>query len=677
MAFVNNPAQEKAIKTIKGPVIIVSCPGSGKTTTLVRRIKNIIDSGANPKKILMVTFANDAAKEMAAKYKEMYKENPGVNFSTIHALCLNILMIERGYKKESIISEHEVMEFFIEQMKYLSDINDAWETARQVVSEISLIKNNYINISSYKPESLEKKTFIELFKAYENYKRKSKLIDFDDMIIHALHLLEDDERVRKRWQNRFDFIQVDEYQDTNQIQRDIIYILADKHKNLCVVGDDDQSIYRFRGADFSIMLNFENDFDKVQKINMSTNYRSTKKIVEMADTCIQRNTKRFDKNFVSFRGEEKKELGETLYAMQTAKPIEIDKMVKLIKERHDKGIEYKDMAILFRTNKQATPIVEALENKDIPYNAADKVKSLFDSWIFEDIKSYIELSFGENTNYNLRKVINHPNRFLKADQFMNIDYSMQGLKYGLNYMKRQGASDWQYNQALESLTTMYKYFGKGVLNKVSPTKKVIEGLNKINYKKYLEDSAKFRNDDVQDYIDEYNNILGSAKRFKTIGDWLKYTKMSIMAARARSKKKDKNGIAIMTMHGSKGLEWNSVFLTGISEGIVPNKKAETSEDIEEERRIFYVAMTRAKDYLYITGTGTESRFMEEIKIDLKERLNPNIPKKMAGSKVFHKEHGEGKIVNYTQDKVRVRYKGGGILEYPFPEIFQERKMKYI
>lgn len=676
MGLVKNLAQEAAIKKIDGPVIIVSCPGSGKTTTLVRRIKNIIDHNVDPKKILMVTFANDAAKEMEAKYKAMYGKNPGVNFSTIHSLSLNILRIEKGYDINSIMQENEKMEFFTQLIKYNPQVNDAWELARQVIIEISNVKNNYINLRTYNAKCVDKQYFIELYQAYEKHKQNNELIDFDDMIIKALHLLEDDKEIRTKWQNRFEYIQCDEYQDTNKIQRDILYILSNKHKNLCVVGDDDQSIYRFRGADYNIMLGFQDDFKNAKRIDMGINYRSTQSVVDIANVCIKRNKRRFDKDFVSYRGVEKGQNGKVEYKPKKDKAEELKEMIVEIKNRHKDGVPYKDMAILFRTNKQVNAIAEALSNEKIPYNSSEKEKSVFESWIFQDIKAYIELSLGIDTNYNLRKVLNHPNRYLQSQRFMDCDYSLAGLRHSIQYLRRQGVPNWQYEAAEESIELLNKYFGIGKLTLSSSPMEVYEGLTAINYMKYLKDSAKFRNEELSSYMDDYNILKAIAGKFNTIEKWLDYAKKNIMLVRERNKKRDKNGIVIMTMHSAKGLEWDSVFLTGISKGIVPSNKAKDEEDIAEERRIFYVAMTRAKDYLYITGTK-ESEFMSEIREDLSEKKEPKITKRMAGTKIYHMDMGDGKVVNYTKDKIRVRFKNGAILEYPFPEVFEKKIMKYI
>ena len=276
MAFIPNKAQEKAIQKTKGPVIVIACPGSGKTTTLVRRIHRMIETGANPKKILMVTFAAQAAQDMARRYEELYKKNPGITFSTIHRLCFSLLIRERGYRTKSVLDERTQIEFFLQRLKNDPTVNDPWETARAIVTEISVIKNNYINIRKYRPRSIDKETFVALYREYEQMKERTRHLDYDDMLVKALEVLEVDKEVRTRWQNRFDYIQCDEYQDTNRIQRDILYLLAAPHNNLCVVGDDDQSIYKFRGADASIMMEFEEDFEQAESIYLSTNYRPPK-----------------------------------------------------------------------------------------------------------------------------------------------------------------------------------------------------------------------------------------------------------------------------------------------------------------------------------------------------------------------------------------------------------------
>ena len=401
MSLQKNEAQEEAIKTIKGPVIVISCPGSGKTTTLVRRIKHIIDNGGNPKKILMITFANSAAADMQERYVKLYGKNPGIMFMTIHSLCFNILRIEKGYDSSSLITESQKMEFLVNQLKGNIYIDDAWEMAKTIATEISAVRNSYTPLKNFIPTGCDKELFVRVYNAYEQEKRNSGKIDFDDMLVKCEELLSTNKEIRDKWSRHFDYIQVDEYQDTNQIQKDIIYTLISRTNNLCVVGDDDQSLYSWRGADPSIMMNFSEDFPKVKVINMSTNYRSSQKIIDYADTLIKRNKKRFQKNFISFRGQNGS-VGEVHFLESKGKRNEMAAIIDKIHYLHEvENYDYNEMAILFRTNKQAEIPVDMLSRAGLPFSSTEKIKTVYESYIFKDIKAYVELSLGMNYKSNL------------------------------------------------------------------------------------------------------------------------------------------------------------------------------------------------------------------------------------------------------------------------------------
>ena len=675
--FKANKEQEEAIATTEGRVILISCPGSGKTTTLIRRIHSIIESGANPKRILMVTFANSAAKDMDARYKKMYGKNPGITFATIHSLCFNILREDAGYTKESLLLEHEKQEFFLHYIRGNPNINDAWDMTKNVITEISRIKNNYVDLKAYTPQSCEKPFFLELLRAYEKEKREHGKIDFDDMLFNCAQLLREDERVLSKWQGRFDYIQCDEYQDTNNIQKDILYLLSEKSGNLCVVGDDDQSIYRFRGADSSIMLAFPKDFPDAKKIFMSTNYRSAQKIVDMADVCIRRNTIRFEKDFISQRGEDGAS-GYVSYKTYQKKAHEMDALVLKIKELHEKGKDYKDMAILVRTNRMAVGPITALSEEQIPYDSTENVTSMYDDWMFKDVEAYVKLSMGEDVENNLLHILNRPNRYLKTAAFKKVPFELEPMLNAISYLMREEV--WKYDSARNSIIDLFTHFGPGKITKETKTKDLFESLTGkkgIRYDKYVKQSAIFRKQNENEALDELEQLKEDAIKHRTVGEWFDHARRVSFMLRENNKKKDANGVRITTMHKSKGMEWNTVFLVGVNDGVIPNRLAELQGDFEEERRILYVAMTRAKDNLFISCSGFESPFMEQTVKGLKEKYEPTVKKRLAGSPVRHIKYGNGRVKSYSEKYVIIHFDGAGDKKFTFPDVFRSNQMQYV
>ena len=679
MSLQKNEAQEEAIKTIKGPVIVISCPGSGKTTTLVRRIKHIIDNGGNPKKILMITFANSAAADMQERYVKLYGKNPGIMFMTIHSLCFNILRIEKGYDSSSLITESQKMEFLVNQLKGNIYIDDAWEMAKTIATEISAVRNSYTPLKNFTPTGCDKELFVRVYNAYEQEKRNSGKIDFDDMLVKCEELLSTNKEIRDKWSRHFDYIQVDEYQDTNQIQKDIIYTLISRTNNLCVVGDDDQSLYSWRGADPSIMMNFSEDFPKVKVINMSTNYRSSQKIIDYADTLIKRNKKRFQKNFISFRGQNGS-VGEVHFLESKGKRNEMAAIIDKIHYLHEvENYDYNEMAILFRTNKQAEIPVDMLSRAGLPFSSTEKIKTVYESYIFKDIKAYVELSLGMNYKSNLFAVLNHPNRYLHSQQFLDIPYREDSFLQAIESL-RHSKDTWRYPAAEKSIKRWFASFGPNKISlQTSPSEifKLMESKDKINYKKHLKNIASMKNEDVESELEIFEMLKEDATRFETVESWLNHAKYVVAKTKELNRKRSNDGIQLATMHKSKGLEWKVVFLIGVDDKVLPGKLVVTDDGREEERRVLYVGMTRAMDILYISSSGTQSKFLIELKEDYKGVFNPTIKKKLPGAKVTHSEYGLGKVVRYSDNAIIINFEKVGLKKLLFPDVFKKGYCRYL
>ena len=671
-----NKAQEEAIHTIHGPVILISCPGSGKTTTLIRRIHYMIEMGVDPSHILMVTFTKASAEEMKHRYQKMFGENGSqITFCTIHSMCLDILKREGIYTYEDIMSEHEKFEFLTGVLKYMPGVEDAWELAKDLISDFSRLKNSYIDPDSYEPESCEKRIFLPCFNQYESYRKELGKIDYEDMMLECKRLLEENPDILKKWQTKYQYIQCDEYQDTNLVQKDILYLLAGKNANLCVVGDDDQSIYRFRGARPSIMFAFRNDFDQCKIINMSTNYRSAQAIVDASDILIKENKSRFEKAFISDRGENGA-TGEFHYLYHENKNDEMKQMIALIKDAKKRGIPYNQIAILFRTNKQAQFPMSELLDHDIPFVSTEKITSIYNSWIFNLIRTYIRLSIGKGSNKDILYVLNRPTRYLKPSMFKEANYTMESLYQCASYLKAE--AEWKYKKARESISEWMNAFGPGKMSLESSPKELFVRLQIVGIKKYIDDYAKLRKTDPEEYLRVYQTLFQDACKFDTIREWYAYGVKYIKRIEALNQAKDNEGVQLTTMHKSKGREWSVVFVIDVNEDIVPHKGSSSSpEGIEEERRLLYVAMTRAKDELYVMASGIESPFiaslMEKIR-NIKIRTKYPIPNE--GTLMMHKTYGMGIVEGVEEGKLFLDF-AGTMRKFVYPDVMEKGQLSYV
>ena len=611
MEYFANPAQEQAIETTEGHVCIIACPGSGKSTTMIRRAHHMVEDLSIPaSSILLTTFSNMAAKDLAEKYKKMYGENPGIFFATLHSLCFNILRTEGLYNVQDILKENDKTEMLFQYLKNREKADNAWDLATKVANDITVVKSNQILLSDYQPVSIKKDAFIRIYNAYEAWKEERHLIDFDDMLIDAYECLVDGRRphARQFWQDKFRYIVCDEYQDTNYIQRDILYALSETSGNLCVVGDDDQSIYRFRGARSEIMLNFGKDFPDCTFIRMGTNYRSGSVIVDFSTKLIGRNSVRFKKEFRSWRGEDSGFQGLMKYSINESREEEFANILSVIKEKHENGLPYNHMCILIRTNEQAGYPVEIFCRNDIPFFCTENVKSKYEGFIFLDLAAYVRLSAGCGNDRDFARILNHPSRFFKEKEFRGAEYSYAGLMQAASYLANEA---WKFNAAEFAIEKWMLAFGPGVVSLSDSPKKAFEKLMLLDYRQYIKQYAEYRNLDEQEFLDQMKALKDEAAQFATIQEWFDFAEEDVLAFRERNKRKDINGVFISTFHKSKGKEYDIVFVTGVAKNGVPHKKAKTKEDLEEERRCFYVACTRAKNELYVsTGSKDTSFFMQ-------------------------------------------------------------------
>ncbi|HJB27777.1 MAG TPA: ATP-dependent helicase [Candidatus Blautia faecavium] len=628
-----NDEQQRAVDLTEGPVILVSCPGSGKTTTLLARINNIIRKGIPPEKILMVTFTKAAADEMAEKYKREYGSPDGILFCTIHALCLRILLTYGGYTADSILKEADAKQFLFSEVKRKRYSRDVGKTVSHFLTQYSAAKNNLIPIGKIEPEGMTKQVFCSLAESYENMKKEYKKIDFDDMLEYALKLMKQDDYVCKALQERWDYIQVDEYQDTNILQRDILYLLSSRHRNLCVAGDDDQSIYRFRGARPEIMLNFTKDFPDAKIVKNSTNYRSMPGIIELANQLIIKNKSRFTKDFLAGRE------GKSEVCILGFENVDAQ-LAALCKEL--KGKENNDVAILYRNNIQAEPIADCFLKEGIPFYTTEKIQDSYDSWIWGDIQAYYRLSKGNGTSHDMLRIIDRPLRYLG-----NICRNAGEMtKEGMSKEAREQLRDWRLENAEKQIYLFFRHLS--LMGRMIPKDFLEYLLNTVRYRDYIAEYFQSTSQDPEAAFQSLRIYAEDAAKFATMEQWLQYViKRSFLL---KKKNMEKEGVLLSTMHRSKGLEWEHVYIIDCNEGVVPGKR--TDGDIaalEEERRLFYVAITRAKsklDIYYTRKRGNKnvsrSRFLEEI-TDMGDTGNDGAGKKKTplkrNSMANHRKYG--------------------------------------
>ena len=601
-----NKGQLEAIGHFKGPALVLAGPGSGKTRVITYRTKYLIEQyGVDPSSILVITFTKAAAMEMKQRFLSMTERNYAtVNFGTFHAVFFGILRHAYGYSADNIMKEEQKNRFFKEEISHMDlEIEDETEFIQNIIGEISRVKNDRQNILEYEALSCDTKSFRKLFQKYANLLRRQNLIDFDDMLVYTYELLSQRKDILKAWQNKFQYILIDETQDMNQLQYDIVKLLAAPRNNLFMVGDDDQSIYRFRGAKPEIMLGFEKDYPEAKHIVLDTNYRSRKQIVEAAMKVISHNEGRFAKEIKAARPEG----NPIITAVFDHQRDEYSCMIEKILYYHKQGGNYSDIAILCRTNRQPGAFAEKLMEYNIPFQMKDAIPNVYDHWIAKNIMTYLKLGKGSNKRSDLLQVLNKPLRYISRecleDEIISWDVMLQ------YYEEKPWMCDRieTLQHDLKMLKNMNLY---GAIHYIRHV---------IGYEQYLRDYALDHKLKVEELLDVLEEIQESAKEYETLEQWkMHIEEYGLNLEKQQRERENRDGVIICTMHSSKGLEFPIVFIPEANEGITPYQKAMLKEEIEEERRLFYVAMTRAKELLYIFSVKERfhkplevSRFVDE------------------------------------------------------------------
>lgn len=664
--------QKTAIGQHEGQIILISCPGSGKTSTVVARVADMVKNGINPSEILAVTFTKAAANEMKARYLKEVNEIQGADaavFCTIHSFCYNILTQQHGYTNENIVTDNEAWDCVSKIVQKLRksgmlgmEIRDYTEFIRSCITEISKVANNpYHEWGSYEPETLKsKEAFQTLYEQYQGEKRAANKVDFDDMLSLVNSVFDTQPSILLAYQMRFKYLIIDEFQDTNFLQRDLLYKLAGDNPNICVVGDDDQSIYRFRGAKPEIMLSFKKSFPNCRELYMDVNYRSRAEIVAAARNVISYNKTRFVKDIKPGRDSG----GKVKCLKYDSKAEEYDAVMNRIKLIQKEGVPYEKMAILFRNNSLAQGWASACMAAGIPFHSTEKIQDKYQGWIFRDIMAYWRMANGTGTVHDLMAIANKPQRYLPVSVFKST--RKEDIKAEI--LRAKFDEEWKRGSALSKVDNLFAQLRS--LEGQSPSDFLLILRKIVGYDAYLTKYAEFRRMDIDDLKDEINFFSKEAEEYDTFAEWQTRIRQYGEQIRALNAKRDKHGILLSTMHKAKGLEWDIVFVVHANEEIIPHSKMKTPEEIEEERRLFYVAITRAKEQLYVSSFGINpSRFVKEMeKENAKSVPTGEDPEEYAKKKrrsairrkdaVRHNVHGSGVVLDMQGSEILVKYRNG-------------------
>ena len=645
-----NQAQMTALEHRDGPMMVLAGPGAGKTTVITHRIKRLLEAGVDPSGILVITFTKAAATEMKERFLRLAREedekrkqveqraggsrtgaekpffgtaDPGprrreacgtsleaagsrVSFGTFHSVFYHILKWAYRFPAGNVISGEEKRQYF---KKFLDEsemeVEDEAEFISSIINEISYVKGERLDLKYYYSQNCPEEWFKKLYDGYDEMLKTTGKIDFDDMLVMCHELFTERKDILAAWQKKFKYILVDEFQDINLLQYQVVRMLALPENNLFIVGDDDQSIYRFRGAKPEIMLGFEKDFPGTKRVLLGTNYRSTKEIVETSLRLIEHNKVRFEKKLEPFRGS-----GRPVDFRVFDNPgHEMDTVAQSIRAYHDAGYQWSEIAVLFRTGANSGLMAERLMGYNIPFKLRDVIPNLYSHWIAKDLFAYMEIAAGSRKRSDFYRIMNRPNRYFSRDAFDTPIVSFDRLKSF--YQDR----DWMEERICDL---------EADLRAMAPLKPVaaVNYIRKaIGYDDYLRSYAEFRRMKPEELFETADKLAESAAEFATFVEWKEHAaryEEELKKQNQEEREETKDRVTLSTMHSAKGLEYPVVFVVDANEGIVPHHKAGLPADIEEERRLFYVALTRAKDRLHVAAVKERyhrktdvSRFVEE------------------------------------------------------------------
>lgn len=580
-----NDAQMQAVLHLDGPMLALAGPGSGKTTVITQRIEHLIKSaGTDPSHILVITFTKAAAGEMKERFlKRMPQQGKRVTFGTFHAVFFLILKCAYGYNASNIIREEERMQFMRGTIHSMGmECDDENELAQNLLSEIGFLKNGRISLSNYYPLNCAKEIFCTVWEEYQNFLRRHRKIDFDDMLVYTYELFRERKDILAAWQEKYRYILIDEFQDINRIQYDIVRMLAGTKKNLFIVGDDDQSIYRFRGAKPEIMLHMPKDYPDVKIVSLPYNYRCPQDVVQMASKIISCNKERFPKEIQAA----KKDTGSI--TMEVCKTQREENLTVIGRIRAG-TVPLSQTAVLFRTNTQARILMEQLMEYNIPFIAKDRVPDIYSHWIARDLFAYIRLAQGSRRRQDFLNIMNRPKRYISRESLEQETVSFEAWQ--AFYAEQPWVEEriLRLRGDLEVIRAMRPFAAVNYIRKA------------VGYDSFLAEYAGFRGINQDNLLETADALQEGSSQFSSFEEWFSYIEeyQKKLVLLYRRQQEQKEAVTLATFHSAKGLEFDTVHIIDANEGVTPYKKAVLPAEMEEERRMFYVGVTRAKKKLHL------------------------------------------------------------------------------
>lgn len=661
-----NENQKRAVEHLNGPCMVLAGPGSGKTRVITYRIANmVVNKEIKPTSILAISFTKASSVEMknrALSLSKDYRMNK-VTYGTFHSVFFRILRFFVKYDLDSILDEKSKRLALKGIMKNLNIENaDDDETVGQVINEISFVKNELMDKYDFDSEILSSDEFIKTYNMYEEYKSQVNKIDFDDMLIKTYELLLNNNQALQRVRSAYKYILVDEFQDINKVQFEVLKLIANPMNNIFVVGDEDQSIYGFRGSRPDFLLEFEEYFEGTNKVVLDINYRSKEEIIDIANRLIEKNDNRYEKVIKCGQGNG----AQINYVSPEDSEEEAVFIAKDILEEIKKDyVEYSDFAVIYRTNIQSRALVDVFMDMRIPFVVKDSIITIYDHWAAQDILAYLRIGLNPQNNKDWVRIINKPFRYISKDNVNMVKDESDFINALINKCNLHP----KQVKTINDLDIDLSY-----LKTLNPKNAISYIRTSLDYDRYILDYCTNRKIKTNGLIEILNELESSATNFKTIKDYLEHIDRVKSELVDNKNNKNTDGVIFTTMHSAKGLEFKNVYIIGANEGTIPHEKSYDIEDdekkieqIEEERRLMYVAITRAEENLYISSPinkygkkVSKSRFIDDIKAPTKKEIEQIT----IGDKIYHKKFKEGTIIQKEGSSIKIRFSDGDrMLDY--------------
>lgn len=644
-----NKNQKMAVEHLDGPCLVLAGPGSGKTRVIADRIIYMIENcNVAPRRILAISFTKASSIDMKKRTMSLSNNEQikKVNFGTFHSSFFRILRRYSGVKLEDLISEVDRFKLIKSILKHLKISNYSDDDVSDVLSEISLVKNEMMKSSDFESQTFSQSEFQDIFRLYEKAKNAANKIDFDDMLILTYILLKKSPEVLNIVRQVYKYILIDEFQDINRVQFEVIKLIAEPSNNVFAVGDEDQSIYGFRGARPDFMMDFEKYFESAKCIVLDVNYRSRKNIVQLSQNLIKNNKNRHEKNINSNRSES----GEIRYIYPKDTDDEANIIAKEIKSlvesenireekkssnNEKKSFEYSDFAVTYRTNRQARAFVDVFMDNRIPFVLKDSARSIYDHWVSQDIISYLRIAANIGNNEDWSRIINKPFRYISKSA---VSSALKSDDFFQSLMNNSDIKDFQ-KKNLEELYDDLQY-----VRSLAPEYGISYIRSTLDYDRYILEYCHERKIKAKQIVEILDELETSAKSYKSIFDYFKHIENVREEIKKRTEKKttsmdniETDGVVLTTMHSAKGLEFKNVYVAGVNDSVIPfipsDEEKPKDSNYEEERRLLYVGITRAKDNIVISAPSkrfgksiAKSRFLKELDKSINNRASDSSKK---------------------------------------------------